>query len=401
MIHLESTDEEIRIVAIKRYIEGEKQVDIYESLGKSKSWLKKWIKRYRTGSEEWYKDQSKRPHTSNNKIDERVEAVVVNMRKSLMDGRDESTKYGFVGAESIQFHMEKLNYVTATIPSQSTIKRIIRRNNLRVNKKERYKRIKSKGRYSLIKPEKIDEMHQIDFVGPRHIKGYGPINSLHLKDVIGRKVAGNQYTGKSMDNVIEFLLRYWKSHQIPRYIQVDNGMSFAGDFIHPRSISRFVKLCLFVGIEVIFIAPAKPWMNGTIEEFNKDFDRLFWKAELFTSLSDIRKKFKIFLESQNNFNSWKLEKKDLESITPKRKLKRGFKLDLNEIPLVNGKIHFIRVVNSDGNIIVLNESFIVGKGYVGEYVWATINTGQQILNISYKDENMNVLVIKKYEYIID
>jgi len=277
---LEWTDEEIRIVAIKRYIEGEKQVDIYESLNKSKSWLKKWIKRYRTGSEEWYKDHSKRPYTSKNKIDERVEAVVVNMRESLMDGRDESTKYGFVGAEAIQFQMEELNYDTSTIPSQSTIKRIIKRNNLRVNKKERYKRIKSKGRYSLIKPEKIDEMHQIDFVGPRHIKGYGPINSLHLKDVIGRKVAGNQYAGKSMDNVIEFLLRYWKSHQIPRYIQVDNGMSFAGDFIHPRSFSRFVKLCLFVGIEVIFITPAKPWMNGTIEEFNKGFDRLFWKSEL-------------------------------------------------------------------------------------------------------------------------
>jgi hypothetical protein len=48
-------------------------------------------------------------------------------------------------------------------------------------------------------------MHQIDFVGPRHIKGYGPINSLHLKDVIGRQAAGNQYAGKSMDNVIDFL----------------------------------------------------------------------------------------------------------------------------------------------------------------------------------------------------
>ena len=259
------------------------------------------------------------------------------MRESLMDGRDESTKYGFVGAEAIQFQMEELNYDSSSIPSQSTIKRIIKRNNLRVNKKERYKRIKSKGRYSLIKPEKIDEMHQIDFVGPRHIKGYGPINSLHLKDVIGRKVAGNQYAGKSMDNVIEFLLRYWKSHQIPRYIQVDNGMSFAGDFIHPRSFSRFVKLCLFVGIEVIFITPAKPWMNGIIEEFNKGFDRLFWKAEIFTSLSDIRKKFKLFLESQNKFNSWKLEKKDLESITPKRSLKRGFTLDLKKSPWLMGK----------------------------------------------------------------
>ena len=179
--------------------------------------------------------------------------------------------------------MEELGYDPSVIPSVSTIKRIIRRNKLRVNKKERYKRIRSKRRYTILKPEYIDEMHQMDFVGPRHIKGFGPINSLHLKDVVGHQVAGNQYLGKSMDNVMTFLLKYWKQHPIPRYIQTDNGMSFIGDYIHPRTFSRFVRLCLYMGIEVVFIAPAKPWMNGTIERFNKDFDRLFWNREKFTS----------------------------------------------------------------------------------------------------------------------
>ena len=94
-------------------------------------------------------------------------------------------------------------------------------------------------------------------------------------------------------------------------------------------------------------------------------------------------------------------KERFETITPKRNLKRGFKLDLNEIPLVNGKIHFIRLVNSNGNISVLNELFEVGIEYVGEYVWATIDTGQQILNISYNDENMDTREIKVYEYKID
>lgn len=398
---MEWTDEEVRKEAIKRYIEGEKQDDICNSLSKSKSWLKKWLKRYHTGSKEWYKDLSKKPKNSRNKIDEQIETVVVNIRESLMEGDSKFTKYSFVGAEAIQFHMEELNYNPSSIPSLSTIKRIIKRHKLRVNKKERYKRVKSKGRYSLIRPEFIDEMHQMDFVGPRYIKGYGAINSLHLKDVVSRLVEGNQYAGKSMDNVLNFLLGYWKVHPIPRYIQVDNGMSFAGDFIHPRSFSRFVRLCLYVGVEVIFIAPAKPWMNGTIEEFNKGFDRLFWKRETFTSLSDIRKKFKTFVESQNKFNAWKSEKKDLQSISPKRILKRGFKLDLNEIPLVSGKVHFIRIVNSVGNITVLNELFQIGEEYIGEYIWATIDTGQQSLNILYQDEEMVINEIKRFLYKID
>jgi len=137
-----------------------------------------------------------------------------------------------------------------------------------VNKRERYKRVHSKGRHTILKPKHIDELHQMDYVGPRHIKGYGPINSLHLKDVVGRQVAGLQYNGKSMDNVMGFLLDYWKC----------------------------------VGIKVVFIAPSKPWMNGTIEKFNKGFDKRFWQKELFIDLKDMRKKSKTFFETENKFN---------------------------------------------------------------------------------------------------
>jgi hypothetical protein len=73
-----------------------------------------------------------------------------------------------------------------------------------------------------------------------------------------------QYTSKKMSNVIEFLIRYWNDNPIPRYLQVDNGMYFIGDFKNPREFSRVVGLCLYVGIEVVFIAPSSPWMNGSI-----------------------------------------------------------------------------------------------------------------------------------------
>ena len=318
-----------------------------------------------------------------------------------MDGSEESTRYAFVGEESIRFQMEELGYKPSVIPSQSTIKRIIKRNKLRVNTKERYKRVRSKGRHTIITPTHVDEMHQIDFVGPRYIKGYGPINSLHLKDVVGHQVAGNQYVEKSMNNVMDFLVDYWKSHPIPTYLQTDNGMSFAGDYTHPRSISRFVRLCLYVGIEVIFIAPAKPWMNGTIESFNKEFNRLFWRRETFTSLSDIQAKSAAFYASQNEFYTWNGEKQDLKSIVLKRMLQSDFTIDLNAIPLVTGKIHFIRIVDSVGKISVFNEQFSVGESYTGDYVWATINTGEQSLSISYNDEEMIVRKLKRFDYTID
>ena len=381
-------------------MEGERPVDIYRG-NRSKTWFKKWLNRYQTGQKEWYKDLPRGPAVIHNKTNDKIEQVVVKIRTSLMDGSEDSTRYSFVGDESIRFRMEELGYKSSEIPSQSTIKRIVKRNKLRVNTKERYKRVRSKGRHTIIKPKYVDEMHEIDFVGPRHIKGFGPINSLHLKDVVGHQVAGNQYVGKSMNNVMDFLLDYWKSHPIPRYLQTDNGMSFAGDYTHPRSISRFVRLCLYVGIEVIFIAPAKPWMNGTIESFNKEFDRLFWKRETFTSLSDIQAKSAVFYASQNEFYTWKGEKQNLKSITPKRMVRSDFKIDLDAIPLVAGKIHFIRIVGSKEDIVVFNEHFRIGEAYIGDFVWATINVGEQSLGISYNDEEMIVRKIKRFEYVID
>ena len=395
------SDEKDRKQAIKRYNEGERPVDIYKSLDKSKPWFMKWLKRYRTRHKKWYKDIPKKPKNMPNKIHERIEKAIIKIRTSLMEGSEDATRYSFVGSEAIQYHMEEMGYSHEEIPSISTIKRIIKRNKLRVNKKERYKRVKSKGRYTILKPKYIDEIHQIDFVGPRYIKGFGSINSLHLKDVVGRQVAGNQYIGKSMNNVMEFLLDYWKSHPIPKYLQVDNGMSFAGDFIHPRSISRFVRLCLSVGIEVVFIAPAKPWMNGTVEGFNGTFNEKFWMKDTFSNLRDIRAKSQIFYKSQNQFYSWKRKKQDLISMDPIRMLQSNFKIDWNNISLVAGRIHFIRIVSSRGNITVLNEDFHVGEEYIGEYIWVTIDTREQSFSVLYNDEEMVVRNIKRYDYAID
>lgn len=85
-------------------------------------------------------------------------------------------------------------------------------------------------------------------------------------------------------------------------------MSFTGSHKHPKSFSRFMRLVLYVGIGVVFIAPSKPWMNGMIEEFNKGFDgtigifseitgfldsagfdKRFWKKDRFRDLNDIRR----------------------------------------------------------------------------------------------------------------
>lgn len=114
----------------------------------------------------------------------------------------------------------------------------------------------------------------------------------------------------------------------------------------------------------------------------------------------MQKKSPIYVKTQNDFNAWKLKDKNLKKITPKRMLPCNFKIDVNKLPLVDGKIHFIRIVDSNGQISVLNEYFNVGKEYIGEYVWTTVETRKQTLVIYYKDENLEVREIKKFDYEI-
>ena len=220
---------------------------------------------------------------------------------------------------------------------------------------------------------------------------------LYLIDVVNNQVHIKQNISKSMDYVITFLIQYWSNNPIPRYLQVDNGMNFIGDFIHPRKFSRFTRLCLYASIEVVFITLRSPWMNGSIENFNKWFGEKFWDKEIFANLEDMRTKSTHFVDQYNDLSIWKKRNTEIEQIEPIRILKGDAEINLNKLPLTDGKVHFIRRVDNDGQIN-LNETFSVDKEFVSEYVWATICLRKQRLEVYYRAQDQDVAVlIKEFE----
>ena len=48
------------------------------------------------------------------------------------------------------------------------------------------------------------------------------------------------------------------------------------------------------------------------------------------------------------------------------------------------------MVDGKGDISVNNEKFLIGEEYIREYVWVTIDIGEQSLVVFYKDEKMSV-----------
>ena len=86
-------------------------------------------------------------------------------------------------------------------------------------------------------------------------------------------------------------------------------------------------------------------MNGSIENFNNWFGAKFWDKETFTSLENIRARSLHFVDQHNDLSAWKKKDKELKQIAPVRLLKNAMGINLDKLPLTEGKIHFIRKVD--------------------------------------------------------
>ena len=111
-------EQERRKTAIKRYLKGESPKSIYTDLKRSKNWFFKWLKRYKSGEPEWYKDISRTPINSPTAIDSVERDRIISTRTHL-----ESQKFAQIGASAIKWELVKSGY---KLPSDSTIKRVLK-----------------------------------------------------------------------------------------------------------------------------------------------------------------------------------------------------------------------------------------------------------------------------------
>ncbi|MEA1869624.1 MAG: hypothetical protein U9N09_05710, partial [Euryarchaeota archaeon] len=85
----------------------------------------KWVGRYnsfnKSSNREWFKEESRAPKNVHGKTDSEMEQLVITVRKSLLKGTTDDTKYRCIGAVEIQFHMHELGYSEDEMPSLSTL----------------------------------------------------------------------------------------------------------------------------------------------------------------------------------------------------------------------------------------------------------------------------------------
>src|SRR6056297_1864669 len=162
--------EQKRIKAIQLYVSGKKVSSICNNLNKSRKWFYKWKKRYDSGNKDWFKDLSRAPKHPT-KINEDLEKLVIKIRKELME-----EKYARIGPQTIHWELKRLEVEP---PSLSTIKRIIKKNNLIVKKTKYHKKGTPYPNIPICGPNVVN---QVDFWGPRYITGDGRFYSFNISD---------------------------------------------------------------------------------------------------------------------------------------------------------------------------------------------------------------------------
>ncbi len=366
-----------RNLAVRRFLKGESSRSICTSLGQSRSWLYKWVKRFDADNPTWFHDRSRRPISSPHQTQLEIEEIVKMTRLNLYNNDL------FCGAQAIRWEMEDQGVFP--LPSERTINRILARNDLTHRRTGRYE---PKGiAYPVLPSERPNQTHQADLVGPRYLVGPIRFYSQNAVDVATGRSGVEPLTGKNSQDIINGLWAIWLRMGIPENLQVDNEQSYSGSRRHPRGMWALIRLCLQLGIDMWFIPIAEPWRNGVVEKFNDHYEQKFLNKVRMTSLDELVMGSHAFEDRHNSrYRHSKLRGKTPLMALSHTNAKLSFpgkeKPPTHPLPKAEtGRYHLVRFIRSDMKLNIFGENFPVAPELQYEYVVATVDVKEQKLKL--------------------
>ena len=203
---------------------------------------------------------------------------------------------------------------------------------------------------------------------------------------------------KQDKQVASSLLKCWKTMGIPDFLMLDNALNFRGSNRYPRSPGLIIRLCLYYGVQPVFIPIGEPWRNGVIERFNDTYNKKFFRRQWFSSYAALKRQSKNFQRFHNKHHRYSClkNKTPLETIKKNQYLPLTLKADsklsqLDYIP--DGNITLIRFIRSDCKLDIFGEKFKLPKNLIYSYVKAVIVTEIHKLQIYIGND-----LVKTFDY---
>jgi hypothetical protein len=391
----------LRERAIDLWIRGRKPTDICRQLGRSRTWFYNTLDRYRREGREGLRTRSRAPHHVHNRTPSEVEDAIVRLRKIILSGEDPELRYAGIGADTLAYELGQAGF---TPPGRATINRVLRRRDLIPPQPHSKKQRKLPEDYPWPKVKAANELYLLDFV-TRSIQGEGRFYGFNLLDQARRWPFLRAETPKSADMVGQFLVSAWQEAGLPGGLYIDNDVVWNGGSRGQRGLSTIVRLCLLLGIEVIFIPFYTPEANPIMESFNDYWNTNFWSRLRFRDLLHVQTELPFF----EHYCRYRRPLPEFEGRTADQIAPDFVPVLLSptfeqhrqrRLPITAGRVHFIRFVSSNGTFSILNERWPLDpEKWAGKTIRATMNTQAQQLCVYHQPQgNERCWLIAQFDY---
>jgi len=389
----EKQERRLRRQAMRLRLKGIKSKSILDTVQRSYFWLSKWQKRFDQQGASGLYSHSRQPHHTPTACSPRIVRLIVQTRRRLV-----KQPVGLIGARAIR--RELRNVLGKQTPSLPTIKRVLQTHGLVSTHTET-----SPAYFPKPLTTVVGTLQALDWTC-RYLEGGPKVYAFHTLNLRTRACTQTIAADKSSPTVSRHCWQTWKTLGIPHFLQLDNDAAFCGGYKAPRVFGQFVRLCLYLGIELIFLPVAEPECNGEVEELNGLWGQAFWERRRFASFGRVGRASPAFVRWYMTAYAPPV----LADLTPKQAQRRASKRRLtatqimhlpDPLPLTAGRIHLIRKVKPNGTIAVLNETWKVSKRLAGKYVWATVIIHGRRLEIwSQRSAQHEWCLRKTYAYAI-
>ncbi|HMV82311.1 MAG TPA: integrase core domain-containing protein [Blastocatellia bacterium] len=240
----------------------------------------------------------------------------------------------------------------------------------------------------------------------RYLKGGEKVFVFHTINLRTHQLAQTIRTDKSTPSACEHVLEAFSTIGLPDFLQIDNDAAFTGLGRTKPVIGRFLRLLLYLGIEVIFIPPGEPKRNHVVERANGIWARSFWDKDRFSSVREVRRKAVKFLRWYDGYSPPSLGGKTVQQAATEQRLPKLRAPQIaripKQLPLTAGRLHFLRRVDANGEINILKEQWKASKTMIDKYVWATLDLRRKELAIYYRvSSRAQARLLLRYEYEVN
>lgn len=361
---------------------GHTTAEVAAELGRSPQWVRKWWRQYQQFGWAGLTEGSRAPHQHGRRLSPVVRQAVQRARSELEAEAVRSIGLKYIGSRAIRTRLKK--WKIKPLPSVRSIERILEEAEM-----TRPKASQPPVEYPRLQPTQAHQVCQVDHL-PHYLQGGQKVFCFNAIDVVSRYPTGQVFTHRRATDARAFLIHVWQTVGIARYTQVDNEGCFSGGFTHPYVLGQCVRLALLVGSELLFSPVRHPQSNGTVERFHQDYQAHVFQDTYLSDVAAVQAQADAFFDLYRHSDHHSALKGQTPALvhqqpTAPHLLEADFSLPEGKLPLYAGRLHFMRQVQPNDTVSVLNVEWPVPDPEPDQGVWVTLALSPEAASLTIYD----------------